>query len=335
VRAALLTGYGEPPTFELSDVPDPHPGPGEVAVDLVCAALNRRDWWLWRAPDTPLPVILGSDGAGRVGELGDDVEEFELGQEVVIDATLGWGNRDDAAGEQFEILGSPRPGTFAQRVVVPAANVHRKPPRLSWEEAAALNLAGLTAWRAAVTHAGADSGRTILVTGAGSGVSTFAVQIAIAKGARVFVTSGSQAKIDRAIELGASGGVVYHGPNWPEEIVELAGAPLDAAIDSYGAQVWACALRALRRGGRLVSFGDTGHDDAVVPPFEVYWSWRSIVGTTMGSPREFSALLQHVDAASWRPVVDSVHPLDRVDAAADRLESPERFGKVVVRIADG
>jgi NADPH:quinone reductase-like Zn-dependent oxidoreductase len=331
VRAARLVAPGDPPTFDVVDVITPEPGEGEVAVDLEAAALNRRDWWIWRNPDTPVPVTLGSDGAGRVGAVGPGVTGLEVGQEVVIDATLGWGDSEEAGGEQFDILGSPTEGTFAERVIVPAGNVAPKPSRLSFEEAAALNLGGLTAWRAAVTCARVGEGRTLLVTGAGSGVSTFVIQIAVELGTRVVVTSGSQAKIDRAIELGAIGGCLYTDEDWPDTAMALAGGPLDAAVDSFGAGVWAGALRALRRGGRLVSFGDTGGPGVTIPLHEVYWEWRSVIGTTMGSPSEFRALLAHVETASWKPVIDSVYGLNEIAAAAARLTEPDRFGKVVIR----
>lgn len=331
--ATRLVGFGDPPAFRLEELPDPVPGSGEVVVALRAAALNRRDRWLWAEPSScELPVTLGSDGAGTVAAIGEGVVGLSTGDEVVIDATLGWGEREDEPGSAFEILGAPLDGTFAELVVVPAANIAPKPKRLTWEEAAALNLAGLTAWRATLTCAGANRERTILVTGAGSGVSTFAVQIAVALGARVFVTSSSEEKIARAVALGAVGGWRYQDPDWPLRILELAGGPLDAAIDSFAGRTWGRALRTLRRGGTLVTFGDTGSSEATIEAAEVYWSWRRIVGTTMGSPREYRALLDHVERASWRPVIDSVYPLAEIDAAARRLDAAERFGKVVLAI---
>jgi zinc-binding alcohol dehydrogenase/oxidoreductase len=333
VRAARLVRFGDPPTFELHDVPDPAPGPGEVVVDLRAAALNRRDPWVWTTPDyCALPVTLGSDGAGVVSKVGMGVEGIRAGAEVVFDPTLHWGPDEERPTDAFDILGAPTDGTFAERVLVPAANVAPKPRRLSWEEAAALNLGGLTAWRAAITCAGAEPGRTLLVTGAGSGVSTFVVQIAAAVGARVFVTSSSEEKIARARELGAAGGAVYLDPDWPERIRELAGGGLDAAIDSYGGASWESALRALRAGGTLVAFGDTSGPRTTLTTAEVYWAWRRVIGTSMGSPREYRALLAHVDRAAWRPVVDSVFALERIAEAADRLQSAARFGKVVLSI---
>jgi zinc-binding alcohol dehydrogenase/oxidoreductase len=333
VRAARLTLAGSEPRFELQELADPEPGPGEVVVELVTAALNRRDWWLWRVPETPTPVTLGSDGAGRVAAVGSGAGHLSVGDEVVIDPCLHWGDDERAASADFDILGSPTQGTFAERVVVPAGNVHPKPPALSWEEAAAFPLAGLTAWRATVTCAGAAPGRRLLITGGGSGVSTFCVQIARALGAEVWVTSGSDAKIARCVELGARGGFRYDDPDWPRQVrATTGGEGVHAVVDSFGGAGWAQALAALARGGGLVNYGDTGGDEATVPVAAIYWQWRSLIGTTMGSPREFRALCEHVVASSWRPAIDSVHALADLAVAARRLTLPERFGKVVLRI---
>lgn len=329
-----LVEFGDPPRFELQETDDPLPGPQQVVIDLKAAALNRRDWWIWIEPDyCPLPVTLGSDGAGVISLVGDDVTGWAPGDEVVFDPTLGWGENEEHPTPDFGILGAPLDGTFAERVVVDAARVGRRPERLSWEDAAALNLAGLTAWRATVTCAGAAPGRSLLVTGAGSGVSTFVVQIAAELGARVFVTSSSEEKIAQARSLGAEGGVSYRDPDWPERIQELAGGGLDAAVDSFGGPSWEGALRALRTGGTLVTFGDTGGETSTVTTAEVYWQWRRVQGTSMGSPREYAALLEHVAGASWRPVIDSVFALEQLDEAARRLLAPDRYGKVVLRIA--
>jgi NADPH:quinone reductase-like Zn-dependent oxidoreductase len=251
---------------------------------------------------------------------------------VVIDPTLNWGEREEYPAADFDILGAPTEGTFAEQVVVPARNVAPKPERLTWEEAAALNLGGLTAWRAAVTCAGAGPGRSLLVTGIGGGVATFIAQIAVAVGARVFVTSSSEDKLQRARSLGVQGGVSYLADGWPEQIRSQAAGGLDAAIDSYGGSSWEGALKALARGGTLVSFGDTGGEQTWLTTSQVYWEWRRVLGTSMGSPREYRALLAHVEQASWRPVIDSRFQLERLDEAARRLRARDRFGKVVLSI---
>ncbi|MFL5864820.1 MAG: zinc-binding dehydrogenase [Solirubrobacteraceae bacterium] len=334
MRAQRLVEFGDPPRFELQELPDPVPGPGEAVVELRAAALNRRDWWVWTDPGyCPLPVTLGSDGAGVLVAVGEGGSAFSIGDEVVIDPTLNWGPAEEQPLPEFDILGAPTDGTFAQRVVVPAGNLAPKPPRLSWAEAAAINLGGLTAWRAVVTCAGAAPSQTLLVTAAGSGVASVAIQIAAARGARVFVTSSTEEKLGRARNLGAVDGVSYRDPDWPKRLVSLAGGELDAAIDSYGGPSWEGALRTLRVGGTLVSFGDTSGPETTLTTAEVYWRWRTVRGTSMGSPREYRAMLDHVRSASWRPAIDSVFALEQIDEAARRLDAADRFGKIVLSIS--
>jgi zinc-binding alcohol dehydrogenase/oxidoreductase len=333
MRAMRLVRPGNEPAFERVEVAEPVAGNGDVVVRIVTAALNRRDWWIWRDSE-PASVTLGSDAAGVVIGVGPGVETVSVGDEVVINPTLGWGPGEHVPTESFEILGSPRDGTFADQVVVPAANVARRPAGFSWEEAAALNLAGLTAWRAVITCAGAADGRRVLVTGAGSGVATFAVQIAAAVGSEVWVTTSTEAKLARLQALGARGGALYSKPDWGSSLPAEAGGRFDAVVDSWGAEGWPDALRSLRWGGVLVNFGDTGGEDSTVSVSEVYWAWRSIVGTTMGGPEEYRALLDHVSRHDWRPVIDSVHDLDQIESAARRLIDRDRFGKIVLRVAD-
>lgn len=327
MKAAVLVATGDPhEAFALEEVADPEPGRGEVAIDLVTAALNRRDRWL-RIGDTSPPAILGSDGAGVVSAVGEGVTGIATGDEVVINPSLGWGEAEEASGPDFRILGVPDQGTYAERIVVAAEQVRPRPERLSWEESAALPLAGLTAWRALVTNGEVGPGKTVLVPGAGGGVATFVVQMASALGARVVVTSSSAEKLERARELGAADGADYRDPEWPGRI-----GPVDVAIDSVGAVAWPGIFRCLQPGGRLVSFGRTSGEDGRVDIARLFFGYWRIQGTTMGSPREFDALLEHVAAAPWRPVVDSVFPLAEVAAAHERLDAPDRFGKVVVRI---
>ncbi len=303
-------------------------------IDLRAAALNRRDWWIYRKPGfCPLPVTLGSDGAGVVSAIGRGVTKWAVGEEVVINAALGWARGHDVPGPQFDILGAPSQGTFAEKVVIAADNLAARPQRLSWEEAASVNLAGLTAWRATVTCAKAGPGRSVLITGAGGGVATFAIQIAAERGAAVYVTSSSADKIERALRIGARAGFRYDDPGWPQHARSVVEGGLDAAVDSFGGPSWRSVLKALGRGGVLVNFGDTGGDQSTVDVGDVYFEWRSIVGTTMGSPDEYDAMIDHVRTASWRPVIDSVFELDRLDEAMARLDGgADRFGKIVISI---
>jgi zinc-binding alcohol dehydrogenase/oxidoreductase len=320
---AVLVREGGALTFE--SFPDPEPEPDEVVVELRAAAVNRRDLLVRNPPGPayhfPLPLIPGSDGAGIRRDTGED---------VLLYPGLGWGDREDAAGPDWRILGGPDHGTYAELVKVPRENVFPKPRRLSWEEAAAFPLAGLTAYRALFNIGGLRDGETVLVLGAGGGVSTLAVQLAAQAGMRVFVTSSSEEKIARARELGAEGGALYTQGDWPAEIRELtAGRGVDVVLDSVGS-TWGDSLRCLRRGGRLVVFGGTGGPTVEVDVRLVYLSWLSILGTTMGSGRDFGALLGMVENGSWTPVVDSVRPLAEAESAHDRMASGLHFGKLVL-----
>jgi zinc-binding alcohol dehydrogenase/oxidoreductase len=326
VRVVHLTAFGGPEVLKPATVPDPEPGPGQVRVDLVRAALNHREVWIREGRPGPLPAILGSDGAGIVSTVGPGVDGVAAGDEVVINPALDWGEHEDEPGPAFRILGVPDQGTYAERIVMAAHQVRPRPAGWSWDECAALPLAGLTAWRA-LRLAGAGPGRRILVTGAGGGVATFLVQIGAALGATIRATTGSDPKVARALELGAETAVDYHDPDWPEQIGEV-----DAAIDSTGGSGLDAVIGTLVRGGVLVSFGDTSREPAAVDLAEVFLEWRRIQGTTMGSPREFDALLAHVATANWRPVIDSTFPLEDAAEAHRRLVNPARTGKVVLAI---
>lgn len=330
MNAIQLTETGPPEVLQISTVPDPEAGPGEVVVALRAAALNRRDVFLRKgiAP-SPLPVIPGSDGAGVIRSLGSGVSGVAEGDEVVIFPSLGWGGGEAAPAPGFRILGGPDDGTYAELIRIPAGNVMPKPRRLSWEEAAALPLAGLTAWRALISRAGLRPGETVLVLGIGGGVATFALHIARAAGARVIVTSSSDEKLGRAAEFGASAGVNYTADDWVDQVKAVSGGGVDVVVDSVGS-TWPDSVNCLRPGGRLVVFGGTGGGKVEMMVRPVTMGQVSILGTTMGSPRDFAGLLAAVGHQTWVPVVDSVRPLADAAEAHAREEAGEHFGKLVL-----
>ncbi len=327
MRAVELRAFGGPEGLVHTELPDPEPGPGEVCIDLVAAALNRRDWWIRIGGKARLPAVLGSDGAGIVSAAGPGVAWPAPGDEVVVYPGIGWGAAEEAPAQEFAILGVPSQGTYAERIVVPADQVRARPPGWSWLETAALPVAGLTAWRALVRYAAAGRGATILVPGGGGGAGTFAIQIGVALGARMVTTTSSPEKLERLRALGAADGADYRDRDWPERL-----APVDAVIDSVGGAAWPGALRALGPGGVLVCFGDTDGERGDVEIADLFFRYLCIQGTTLGSPREFDALLEHCGRASWRPVIDSVFPLAEAAAAHRRLDAPDRFGKIVLAI---
>jgi NADPH:quinone reductase-like Zn-dependent oxidoreductase len=338
MQAIVLRKKGPPDTLRLETMPDPQPEANEVVIRLKAAALNHRDVWIRSgrgayAGEVPA-VILGSDGAGEVVAVGAGVDARLIGQAVVINPSLDWGPDDEAQGADFRILGFPGDGTYAQMIRVPAENVYPKPAGLSFEEAAAIPLAALTAYRAVVSRTRVHAGETVLVTGIGGGVSAFALQIAKRLGARVLVTSGSAAKLARAREMGAEGGANYRTQDWAREIVALAGGQgPDAVIDSVGGDTFARAVEILRPGGRIATYGATIGPVKELVLRSIFWNQITVCGTTMGSPREFEAMLKLYGNGGLRPVVDKVFPLADAAAAHRRMEEAEQFGKIVLGIA--
>ncbi|MDR7254279.1 NADPH:quinone reductase-like Zn-dependent oxidoreductase [Nocardioides sp. BE266] len=324
MRAAVQRSYGGPEVLQVEDVPDPTARPGWTLVRLRAAALNWHDVLVRRGQyGSPLPHVPGADGAGVVDGTGD---------EVVVLPSLWWGGDESAPGESWEILGDHRPGTYAELVAVPDECVFPKPVGLSWAEAAALPLVGVTTYRALFSRGGLQSGESLLVLGAGGGVATMAVSLAAALGARVVVTSSSEEKIEQAQGLGALGGVRYDAEGWPEAARQVnGGRGFDVVLDSVG--TWSESLRALRPGGRLVVLGASRGEQADLAVRPYYFGQYSILGTTMGSPADFADLLAFIrDHDVPPPVIDRVLPLDDVVSAHQRLESGQAFGKLVLEV---
>jgi len=332
MKAIQLHQPGGPEQLRYEEVSTPRPGPGEALVQLKAAALNHRDVWIRLGMQMAdrLPLIPGSDGAGLVAEIGAGVEGVNVGDAVVINPALNWGDREDRPSSDFKILGGPDPGTYAEFLVVPAENVFPKPSPLSMEEAAAMPLASLTAWRAVITRGQVKPGEWVVVVGIGGGVATFALLIARVAGASVIATSSSEAKLERARELGADHTVNYTSEDWEKVVRERTGGGADVVIDSVGKETWGKALRALRPGGRLVSFGATTGRTTEVDIRHVFWNQLSILGTTMGSPQEFASMLILYEAGRLKPVVDNVFPLRDAAAAHSRMDQGQQFGKIVL-----
>src|ERR1051325_2824749 len=334
MRAIVLTALGDSDHLKLEQRPDPRPGPGEVLVRLHAAALNRRDVWIRKGQyaGIKLPIILGSDGAGEVVDVGEGVDLASWkGRQVVIDPSLNWGGDDRAQDNAFNILGLPKDGTYAEMVVVPAANLHAKPAHLSWEEAAAVPLASVTAYRALVTRARLQAGETVLVTGIGGGVATCALQIARHLGAKVYVTSGHDSKIETAKRLGAMGGVNHRKDDGAKTLVADVGARPDVIIDGAGGETFNRALDALKPGGRLVSYGSTLGAAQNVEVRRIFWKQLNVLGSTMGSPSDFAAMLKLYETG-LKPVVDKVFPLEQAGDAHIRMEAGDQFGKIILKI---
>ena len=331
MRAVILDPATTSAPVRVGAWPEPEVRPGWVVVRVTRAALNRNDaMWVDERHLLPGPAVIGSDAAGTVVAVGEGVPGVEAGDDVLVDPVLWWGPDDDAPQDGFQLLGHPTQGTHAELVAVPAENVHPRPARLSPEEAAALPLAGVTAWRALVTRGSLTAGDTVVVTAASSGVGSIGVQIATALGARVVATTSTAGRADAATRLGADAVVLRTSSRYADELREAVGpGGADLVLDTAGAD-WPVLLGALRRGGRLVSVGRTAGPTGSVDVGTLFWQHLSVLGSSIGSPRDFAALLAHVAGASWAPVVDEVLPLSDVASAYERLDSPARVGKVVL-----
>ncbi len=304
------------------DVAGPQAGKGEAIVDLHAAALNHRDLFITQGLYAGIryPCIFGSDGAGTW-----------KGKRVVIYPALEWGDNPGFQGKNFRVLGMPDNGTFAEQISIPRSNVFAMPEHLDWQQAAALSLAGLTAWRTLFSRCRLKKGEKVLITGIGGGVALTALQLAVAAGARVFVSSSSEEKIRKSVELGAEAGINYREDGWDKKLKQEAGG-FDVIVDSAAGNGFATFPALCNPGARIGIYGGTlGKIDGLsMQP--VFWKQISILGSTMGSPREFRQMLAFVEKHRIVPVVDSVFPISEGNAAFDRMTRGEQFGKIVLRI---
>ncbi len=328
MRAVRIHEDGGPEVLVLEEAPDPEPAPGEVLVRLRASALNHLDVWIRKGlPSVPKPRILGADGAGVVEALGDGVSSFELGERVVLNPGV------EAGVGRIHVIGEHGDGTNAELIAVPATNVHPIPDGLSFEEAAAFPLVFETAYRMLVTRAGLREGEWVLAWGIGGGVSTAALAIAKALGARVLVTSSSDSKLERARELGADA-TVNHATGDVKAAVQQAtdGRGVDVVVENVGEATWATSLQVAAPSGRITVCGATSGPNPPAALHRIWWKQLSILGSTMGTGEDFAGAYELVASGRALPVVDSVLPLVEIRAAHERLEAGEQLGKVVLTI---
>jgi zinc-binding alcohol dehydrogenase/oxidoreductase len=317
VKAIRIHADGGPEVLRYEDVADPVPAPGEVLIELRAAALNHLDVWIRKGmPSVPKPRILGADGAGI---------RRDTGERVVINPGLDHGGRILVVGEHTN-------GTCAELIAIPEQNVYPIPDDLSFEDAAAFPLVFETAYRMLVTKARLQAGEWVLIWGIGSGVSTAALAIAKALGARAIVTSSSDAKLARARELGADAGLNHASEDVVARVKELTGAGADVVVEHVGEATWKHALNAARQEGRIVVCGATSGPNPPAALHRIWWKQLAIFGSSMGTKEDFEGAFELVKSGRARPVVDSVFPLAETRAAHERLEAGEQLGKVVLRI---
>ncbi|MDP3138691.1 MAG: zinc-binding dehydrogenase [Burkholderiaceae bacterium] len=333
MRAWILKAAGQP--LQLEQMAALSPGPGQAVVDLRAAALNHRDIWMQRGNyyGNSYPAILGSDGAGVVCAVGQGVDTSWLGAEVIANPGLAWGDGEACAGKDFRTLGGADNGTFAQQLHIAATQLHRMPKHLDFIRAAALPLSGLTGYRALITKGQLKAGESVLITGAGGGVAQIMLQMAVATGARVYATSGSADKIARLSSMGVAGSANYREADWPETLTALAPRGFDLIVDSACGPDFGKLLSLAAPGGRVVYFGVTAGAAPAIDMRAFYRKQLTLIGTLMGSPADFAAMVRFIETHAIVPVVDSVQPFEDINPAFDRLHAGAQFGKIVLDLS--
>jgi NADPH:quinone reductase-like Zn-dependent oxidoreductase len=341
MKAAVFWQHGGPEVVEIADVPHPQVGPGQVLIAVRATALNHLDIWARRGLpglQFEFPHIGGSDIAGVVEEVGDGVEGLAPGTRALVNPSLWCGSCDwclkgeESLCTSYKIIGEHVRGGFAEFAVVPATNVLPIPDDLSFEEAAAVPLVYQTAWRGLVSRGKLEAGESVLVTGASGGVSTAAIQIAKHLGATVFAVTAGPEKAARVRELGADHVFDRLESDFAKEAWKATDKRgVDMAFDSVGEAVWPDLLRALARGGRLVTYGATTGPAGQVEIRLTFWKQLQIIGTTMSSAAEFKEVMSLVFDKKLKPVIDVVWPLEDAREAHRRLEAGQQFGKLVLK----
>ncbi|HEX7247942.1 MAG TPA: alcohol dehydrogenase catalytic domain-containing protein [Actinomycetota bacterium] len=338
MRAWLLHTSDGPGSYSLDQTPTPDPGPGEVRVALRASALNHLDLWVTRGMPAPpsFPHVSGADGAGVVDAIGDGVAGVVVGDEVVIDPSTSCGHctactRGDVPFcREFRIVGEHRWGTHAEAVVVPAVNVRSKPPSLSWNQAAASGLVASSALRM-LRRARFEPGDDVLVVGVGGGTSSATLLLAIALGAaRVWATSRDDDKMAWAVDQGAAGAWQTSEP-YDERVRDATGRRgVDIVVDNVGTATFERSLRALARGGRLVTNGSTSGRETQLHLPTLFWRQLEVIGATMNDHREFADAMQLVGSGAVEIPVDATFGFEGFPAALARLEAGDQLGKIVL-----
>mgnify|MGYP000930949142 CR=1 FL=1 len=343
MKAVLFYEHGSLENVQFTTVPEPEIGPDEVLLAVKAAALNRLDLWVldgWPGLNLKLPHIMGSDGAGVVAQVGRRVTDFAVGDRVAVNPTLGsdtdtFGRRgQDNLSDNFAILGEHVDGFFAEYTAVPARNLLKMPDDANFEDAAAASLVYVTAWHSLITRGGLRPGETVLIVGAGGGVNTAAIQIAKLAGAgRIYVVGSSTDKLAKAEALGADVLINRNEEDWGKAIFKATNRRgVDIVVDNVGAATFATSLRALKRGGRLLTVGNTSGPKFEIDNRLIFGKHLSIIGSTMGTSADYETVMGLIFNGRLRPVIDSIYPLSDGVAALRRLAEGDVVGKLVLTV---
>ncbi len=343
MKAVVFYEHGSLENVQVADVPEPEIGPDEVLVSVKAAALNRLDLWVlagWPGLNLKLPHIMGSDGAGVVAQVGSRVTDFAVGDRVAVNPTRGsdtdyFGRRGlDNLSDNFAILGEHMDGFFAEFTAVPARNLLKMPDEANFEDAAAASLVYVTAWHSLITRGGLRPGETVLIVGAGGGVNTAAIQIARLAGAgRIYVVGSSVDKLAKAEALGADVLINRSTEEWGKAIFKATNRRgVDIVVDNVGAATFNTSLRALKRGGRLLTVGNTSGPTFEIDNRLIFGKHLSIIGSTMGTSADYETVMGLIFNGRLRPVIDSIYPLSEGPTALRRLEEGDVVGKLVLTV---
>ncbi len=345
MHAMIYTGPGGVEVIEAAEVPTPAAGYGEVRVRVVAVALNHLDLWTRRGiPGAPpgYPHVGGCDVAGIIESVGEGVTAWHVGERVILNPSTScgqceWCRRgEEPLCDTFKILGEHRWGGLAEYIVISAGNLERVPDDFPLVKAAALPLVYATAWRMLTTRARAKAGETVLIVGAGGGVNSAAIQIAALLGCRVWATTSTAEKAERATQLGAEFVVNYReDPAWSKTIFQKSGKRgVDIVVDNVGEATWKDSVRSLGKKGRLVTVGGTTGPRAEADIRVMFWKQLELIGSTMSNRGEFLEVMRLVWQGKLHPVIDEVIPLADLRRGHEKLERGEQFGKIIVSVSE-
>ncbi|NOZ09101.1 MAG: zinc-binding dehydrogenase [FCB group bacterium] len=340
MKAVRIHEHGGPEVLRVDEVPKPVCPEDKVLVQIKAAALNHLDLWIRNGipgMHLDLPLILGSDGAGVISEIGKSVTGWGVGDRVVIQPNRFCGNCEQClAGREnycrkFGIIGETESGVQCEYYIADTANIHPMADHLSFPEAASMQLVFLTAHQMLVKRAGLKRGETVLIYGGTSGVGSAAIQIAKDLGGRVLATVGSEEKRTFALDLGADHVFIHSENRWSRQVKELVGRKgIDVIFEHPGAATWPQSLRLLGRGGRIVTCGATTGPGVNLDLRHLFMKQQSILGSTMSDLDTFRKVMEKIHAKIYKPFVDKIFPLEAVGEAHERIENREQMGKVVL-----
>ncbi|MCB0338843.1 MAG: zinc-binding dehydrogenase [Bdellovibrionales bacterium] len=341
MKAIFFEKHGGPEVLKYGDIPKPKVKPGHALIRVEACALNHLDIWVrkgWNGLNLELPHIGGSDVVGEIVELNSKKSQWSVGTRVAVNPGIvtgedEWTRRgEDSVSPGYRIIGEQLPGGFAEYISVPLTNVFRIPDHVTYPEAAASILVGTTCWRMLLKRAGLQAGQTVLVVGAGGGVNSLAIKLAEKFGATVYALTSSDEKMKRAQELGATEVINYREQrHWAKEILRLTkGRGVDLVVDNVGKATFAQSIRAVCRGGSIVTVGNTSGHELTLDNRLVFTKQVSLIGSTMGSRQDFMDAMRFLWTHNIYPPIDRVAPLSEGIQMLRYLEEGEQFGKIVL-----